>query len=163
MNKINLKPTEPTIFVDKVKDIINKCLFSLKDKKKNHIHEQKMVAEILETFRSVKKFKDTDNLYSLITSLGGYDKERKEFVKILNIDLVNKHFETFVFSTGKYEYSNFKNTIIFDINTIQFEVIYRQYLKDGGTLHSTQIYDAFQRKNNEMLIRNRKEEIKFGV
>lgn len=153
---------EPIIFIDKLKQIVSDCFSSLKDKKRNHINEQKTLGLLLETFRSLKCFKSTDNIFSNLKSLGAYHKKKDTFIKIISIDLIENCIEGYDFTNGNRVILQFRDLILFDSDSIQFDVIYKQYLDNGGVLHSTQIYHALKEKKMTQQYRIRKEEIKFG-
>lgn len=86
-----------TFFTSKIlnslKEILDQCFLSNKDKKEHLITREKLVLELLKLLQSQKKFKDTGAIQLDLISTSVLDKETQVCGRILSIDILNREVE----------------------------------------------------------------------
>lgn len=78
-----------TKFLTALKDILEKCFLTQKQKSHDFITKEKLTLEFLKLFQSQKRFKDAECLRTEIKQLAVFDKKDNNTGKLICIDLLN--------------------------------------------------------------------------
>src|SRR6185312_5941723 len=112
-------------------DIVKNAMMIPKDKKEQGVTEEQIKLNILKLFQKQKRFQGSENVLKSIQYLALYHKENEDIGKIVNIDMINKTFEYFTYSSRqnqeKLKVAKWSEVLTFDYNSIQMDVIYDKY------------------------------------
>ena len=150
------KTDVPQSFLLEMREIIEFAFLTPKQKKECFITREKTLTKLLQLWqRNKKKFSASNNMFSNVRYLAVFDPETKEVGKINSLNLLDQTIEFHTYSdkiNGRLNrIKSFKDLSLFDYNTLQLGVVYKDYVSGNGA-NALSYIDMYQFLNNKHFV-----------
>lgn len=114
-----------------LRDAITPAFCLPKARKENFITQEMIMTNVFKVMLNQKRYQSSENVYDSVRYLAAFDTETNEIGKIYSINLMDQTISFFTYGDMVNGYGlrikPFKDVLLFDYNSIQFDAVFRTY------------------------------------